>query len=148
MSKSSPWSQGRKIPFGRGKRTYYSPFKEKTAINSAKNARKKLYLQRNRKRKDQKPKNDADIVVRAFLRGHQKVVFRRQNARHFFTSRILLIPLFTWVILRARASAPHDNVCMYGHTYSKSMDQSCKVASPARGQLNRKNEYFPVRVRV
>ena len=34
---------------------------------------------------------------------------------------------------------------MYGHTYSKSMDQPDKVASPAHGQLNRKNEYFPVR---
>ena len=31
---------------------------------------------------------------------------------------------------------------MYGHTYSKSMDQPGKVASPARGQLNRKNKYF------
>ena len=28
------------------------------------------------------------------------------------------------------------------------MDQPGKVASPARGQLNRKNEYFPVRVRA
>ena len=37
-------------------------------------------------------------------------------------------------------------VCMYGHTYSKSMDQPGKVASPARSQLNRKNENFPVRV--
>ena len=27
---------------------------------------------------------------------------------------------------------------------SKSVDQPGKVASPARGQLNRKNEYFPV----
>ena len=27
------------------------------------------------------------------------------------------------------------------------MNQPGKVASPARGQLNRKNEYFPVRVR-
>ena len=35
-------------------------------------------------------------------------------------------------------------VCMYGHTYSKSMDQPGEVASPARGQLSRKNEYFPV----
>ena len=33
-------------------------------------------------------------------------------------------------------------VCMYGHTYSNSMDQPGKVASPARGQLNRKNKYF------
>ena len=31
---------------------------------------------------------------------------------------------------------------MYGHTSSKSMDQPGKVANPARGQLNRKNEYF------
>ena len=37
---------------------------------------------------------------------------------------------------------------MYGHKYSKSMDQPGKVASPARGQLSRKNEYFPVRVRA
>ena len=35
---------------------------------------------------------------------------------------------------------------MYGHTYSKSMDQPGKVANPARGQLNRENEYFPVRI--
>ena len=39
-------------------------------------------------------------------------------------------------------------LCMYGHTYSKSMDQPGKVASPARGQLDRENEYFPVRVRA
>ena len=31
---------------------------------------------------------------------------------------------------------------MYGYTYSKSMDEPGKVASPARGQLNRKNEYI------
>ena len=37
---------------------------------------------------------------------------------------------------------------MYGHTYSKSMDQPCKVAHPAHGQLNRENELFPVRVRA
>ena len=48
---------------------------------------------------------------------------------------------------------------MYGHTYSKIymcmviiyskiMDQPGKVANPARGQLNRENEYFFVRVRA
>ena len=37
---------------------------------------------------------------------------------------------------------------MYGHTCSKIMDQPGKVAHPARGQLNRENEYFPVRVRA
>ena len=31
-------------------------------------------------------------------------------------------------------------------TYSKSKDQPGKVANPARGQLNRKNEYYPVPV--
>ena len=33
-------------------------------------------------------------------------------------------------------------------TYSKSKDQPGKVANPARGQLNRENEYFPVPFRA
>ena len=33
-------------------------------------------------------------------------------------------------------------------TYSKSKDQPSKVANPARGQLDRENEYFPVLVRA
>ena len=37
---------------------------------------------------------------------------------------------------------------MYDHTHSKSVDQPGKVANPARGQLNRKNKYFPVLVRT
>ena len=37
-------------------------------------------------------------------------------------------------------------VCMV-IIYSKSMDQPGKVVNPVRGQLNRGNEYFPVRVR-
>ena len=39
-------------------------------------------------------------------------------------------------------------VCMYDQTYSKSMDQPGKVTNFARGQLNRENENFPVRVRA
>ena len=40
-------------------------------------------------------------------------------------------------------------VCMYGHTYSKSMNQPGKVANnPDRGQLSRENEHFPVPVRA
>ena len=39
-------------------------------------------------------------------------------------------------------------VCMYGHTYGKSMDQPGKVANPARGQLNRENQHFSVHVRA
>ena len=38
-------------------------------------------------------------------------------------------------------------VCMV-LTHSKSMDRPGKVANPARGQLNRENEYFPVFVRA
>ena len=38
-------------------------------------------------------------------------------------------------------------VCMV-ITYRKGKDQTSKVANPARRQLNRKNEYFPVRVRA
>ena len=38
--------------------------------------------------------------------------------------------------------------CMYGLTYSKSKDQPGKAANPARGQLDRENEYFPVPVRA
>ena len=40
-------------------------------------------------------------------------------------------------------------LCMYvcmDITYSKSKDQPGKVANPARGQLSRENEYFPVPV--
>ena len=33
-------------------------------------------------------------------------------------------------------------------TYSKGKDQPGKIANPARGQLNRENGYFPVRVRA
>ena len=34
-------------------------------------------------------------------------------------------------------------VCIYSHTYSKSMDQPGKVANRARGQLNREKNIFP-----
>ena len=34
-------------------------------------------------------------------------------------------------------------VCMYGHAYSKSMNQPGKVANPARGELNREYDFFP-----
>ena len=41
-------------------------------------------------------------------------------------------------------------MCMHCQTFinSKSMDQPGKVTTPARGQLNRENEYVPVRVRA
>ena len=39
-------------------------------------------------------------------------------------------------------------VCMYGRTYSKSIDQPGKVANPARGQLNRENIFPCARSRL
>ena len=41
-------------------------------------------------------------------------------------------------------------LCIHCHTCNskRSMDQPGKVANPARGHLNRGNEYFPVRVRA
>ena len=33
-------------------------------------------------------------------------------------------------------------VCMYGHTFSRSIDKPGRVVNPARGQLNRENEYI------
>ena len=35
---------------------------------------------------------------------------------------------------------------MYRHHIQQSMDQLSKVANPARGQLNKENEYSPVPV--
>ena len=57
------------------------------------------------------------------------------------------LPSYLWVD-GSRFSPSSVHTLSYGHTYSKSMDQPGKVASPARGQLNMENEYFPVRVRV
>ena len=39
-------------------------------------------------------------------------------------------------------------VRMYGHHIKQSMDRPGKVANPARGQLNRENEYSPIPVRA
>ena len=43
---------------------------------------------------------------------------------------------------KGRNACDCRGACMYGHAYSKSMDQPGNVASLARGQLNRKNENF------
>ena len=39
-------------------------------------------------------------------------------------------------------------ICMYGHHLLQSMDQPGKVANPARGELDRENEYSPVPIRA
>ena len=53
---------------------------------------------------------------------------------------------------RTRLARPNSQArvseYVWFNIYSKSMDQPGKVVNPARGQLNRENEYFPVRVRA
>ena len=39
-------------------------------------------------------------------------------------------------------------VYVYNQNFQRSMDQPRMVINPARGQLNRENEYFPVPVRA
>ena len=51
-------------------------------------------------------------------------------------SRQLFEDMYVTYILYSNRHVP---VCMYGHTYSKSMNQPGKVANPARGQRNREN---------
>ena len=68
-----------------------------------------------------------------------------------FKEKLLFL---TFSVLVANPKKGMYVLCMFityfmnGHTYSKSTDQPGKVANPARGQLNRENEDFPVRVRA
>ena len=66
----------------------------------------------------------------------QSICASLSHTHHWYDVGILKVVPYTMMYV----------MTMYGHTYiiSKSMDQPGKVASPARGQLNRKNEYFPV----
>ena len=62
-----------------------------------------------------------------------------ESMSYVFSFRVVFFVLVTtgWIF--------YIRLCMI-ITYSKSMDQPGKVANPARGQLNRENEYFPVTV--
>ena len=62
-------------------------------------------------------------------RGRAKLEFNYAGeARNYFRNSAI-----ETVVLRAQC------YCMYGLTYSKSLDQPGEVANPARGQLNREN---------
>ena len=52
---------------------------------------------------------------------------------------LLVVPSLLFLLLQYIYS--WRNQYMYGLKYSKSKDQLGKVANPARGQPNRKNEY-------
>ena len=49
---------------------------------------------------------------------------------------------------RIYSHANSIRVMMMMMIYGRSMDQPGEVTNPARGQLNRENGYFPVRVRA
>ena len=60
--------------------------------------------------------------------------------RHAALQDRLIVADPTIFLRKPRVTGHH----MYGHTCnSKSMDRPGKVANPARGQLNKENEYFP-----
>ena len=59
---------------------------------------------------------------------------------------IVVVVIVVFFTLTNRASTAPSN--MYGHAYSKSINQPGKAGNPVRGQLNREYEYFPVRVRA
>ena len=64
----------------------------------------------------------------------------------FFGAALFLLPAQTYTKVR-ETFRRGIYVCML-ITYSKGKYQPGKVANPARGQLDRKNKYFPVLVRA
>ena len=52
------------------------------------------------------------------------------------------------VLVDASVTCTVMYVCGYSQNFQQSMDQPGMVINPARGQLNRENEYFPVPVRA
>ena len=70
---------------------------------------------------------------------HVHVVCQRQLLYHIFT-------LYTRRLFASVKCKTPGRGRMYHHTYSKSMDQPGEVANPARGQLDREDQYFPVPV--
>ena len=66
-----------------------------------------------------------------------------------YTLYILLHSYHVLVICTDTAVVTHIYMhVLCSDTYSKSMDQSGKVANSVCGQLNRENECFPVHVRA
>ena len=84
-------------------------------------------------------------IIREYLRIYVSSKTNRSNMTYAWYD----FCVYVRVCMVARVAKVWTNrMCVYGHTCIKSMDQSGKVASLARGQLNRKNEYSPVCVRA
>ena len=86
------------------------------------------------------------LIYRIFL---EVVDESLQYLNHRCVRALLCSPAtpLVWLYGTVRYGTTCMYVCM-GITYSKSKDRPGKVASPACGQLNRENEYFPVPVRA
>ena len=52
---------------------------------------------------------------------------------------VILSTFLSFFLLGVYSVSVSNVQAMYGHTYSKSMDQPEKIANPARGELNRTN---------
>ena len=71
-------------------------------------------------------------------------VYQNKTAR----AKLFVCFLLGWAGGGARVPALAELLIQYVWQSQQSMDQPGKVANPARGQLNRKNEYSPVPVRA
>ena len=79
--------------------------------------------------------------------------FLTEASSLFFPGCLMFVPrslLVSSSCTTRTATSIYIHVCTVKHDIycSKSMDQPGKVANPASGQLDRENDYFPVRVRA
>ena len=111
-------------------------------------------LPRVRRHRASKPQGSSERVLPWQITMDQLIFASLSHTNYWYEVGMLKVPavqylLKLYLIVKWAKSVqyiPWLQCMYYGHTYSKSMDQPSKVANPARGQLNRDNEYFPVRV--
>ena len=77
----------------------------------------------------------------------QLTTSRIGNFTRLIHTLLYVMTIHTYIHMCVFSLLTHVEPCIvYHQTYGKSMDQQRgKIASPARGQLNRENEYFPIR---
>ena len=126
---------------------------EKRKRHSYKKARIERHLQINNRKKEEKRKTAIvqKCSYRATSPNKQKEKRRKEkNGIRTKNARIERHLQINKGKKEEKNTCGYRGACMYvyGHAYSKSMNQPGKVAKAARGQLNRETEYFPVHVRA
>ena len=71
-----------------------------------------------------------------------------ENTHTYIRIYMYYIYIYILFVFRARAHCMVTYKYTHAHCSKRSMDQPSKIANPARGQLYKGNEYFPVRVRA